>query len=362
MRILDQDLMRIDNLLTADEHDFYKDQVILITGIAGSVGFELVNYLLKYSGAKKIIGIDNLILGYPVWLKRLVNAGIIDFYYRDISTVSLSEIRASEEASVIFHMASVASPVSYRENPLLTMDANVIGCRNLLDYYKDKKIKSFCYFSSSEIYGSPDIDHLPTDESYVGAVNCVGPRSCYDESKRFSETLCYVFARQYGMPCCILRPFNIFGPGMKVNDGRIPADCAAAILRDEDIKIFSDGTPTRTFCYISDAVVWILKAAAKGRYEIFNIGSDGPELSIKDFCELCIKVGKKKRNYTHSFSFCVSDDKEYLTDNPPRRCPDLSHSSESIGFSPTVSVTDGIDRFLAFFNDYGDRFLEEWSW
>lgn len=264
MSILEEDLNAIRCSMSTEEKEFYKDGVILVTGCAGSIGYEFLHFLIHYAGARRIIGIDNCWLGYPNWMKRLVEEGQLEFYLRDIAVMDLNEIVEVEEVTHVFHMASLASPVAYRENPLLTMDANVTGCRNLLEYYKNRKLRTFCYFSSSEIYGSPEDEQLPTSEEQWGRVSSLGPRACYDEAKRYSETLCQVFANRYGVPCVILRPFNIFGPGMKLNDGRMPTDCARAVVLNQNIPVYSDGTPTRTFCYISDAITWILKAAAGG--------------------------------------------------------------------------------------------------
>ncbi|MGN1417983.1 MAG: NAD-dependent epimerase/dehydratase family protein [Acutalibacteraceae bacterium] len=362
MKILQEDLNKIQCALSAKEKEFYQNGVILITGCAGSIGYELLHYLARVAKVKRIIGIDNCCIGYPNWLKRMVQEGAIEFYQRDISTMNLDEIARPQEVTHIFHMASLASPVAYRENPLLTMDANVMGSRNLLDYYKDKNLKTFCYFSSSEIYGSPDDAQIPTNEKHWGRVSCVGPRACYDESKRYSETLCQVFAQKYGVPCVILRPFNIFGPGMKLNDGRIPTDCIKAIIRNENIPVYSDGTPTRTFCYIADAVAWILKAAAIGRFDVFNIGADSPELTVMEYARLCAAIGEKYFNYNRQVQLTISDDPNFLTDNPRRRCPDLSYSQKELGYRPEISTQEGIHRFLNFLAEYKEQIEEEWTW
>ena len=362
MRVLEEDLNAVSHSISTEEKEFYKDGVILITGCAGAIGYEFLHYLIHYAGAKRIIGIDNCCLGYPNWMKRLVETGQLEFYHRDISVMDLDEIMDAEEVTNIFHMASLASPVAYRENPLLTMDANVEGCRNLLEYYKNKKLKTFCYFSSSEIYGSPEDAQIPTSEEQWGRVNCVGPRACYDEAKRYSETLCQVFAKKYNVPCVILRPFNIFGPGMKLNDGRMPTDCARAVVLNKDIPVYSDGTPTRTFCYMSDAITWILKAAARGTFDVFNIGMDSPELTMLGYAKMCALIGQKSFGYEGKVEFQVSEDQDFLTDNPRRRCPDLSYSQKKLGFHPQLSTEEGIYRFLTFLTEYREQLEEEWTW
>lgn len=362
MKILDEDLLYIGNSLSEKEKEFYRDSVIVVSGCAGSLGYELLHFLVYHSGAKKIIGIDNCCLGYPKWLKRIADNKQIDFYREDIATIKLDSVMDAEKADIVFHMASVASPTSYRSFPFATMDANVGGCLNLLQFYQNKRLKNFCYFSSSEIYGSPDNDNIPTKESYYGNVNPVGPRSCYDESKRYSETICYNFAEKYKIPCTILRPFNIYGPGMKLNDKRIPADCIQAIFNDENIKIFSDGTPTRTFCYISDAVVWILKSVCHCGFEIFNIGMDKPEMTMYEFANLCSEIAAEKRNYRKKVEFAVSDDKHYLTDNPTRRCPDLCYSQKKLDFRPLIPTKEGLERYIEFFTECESDIKEEWNW
>lgn len=362
MTILNEDLLYINNNLTKKEKGFYKDTVILITGCAGSLGYELVHFLLQYSNAKRIIGIDNCCLGYPKWLKRLVKNNSIDFYKEDISAIDLHSIIDSDKVDIVFHMASVASPISYRSLPLITMEANVGGCINLLQYYKDKKLRNFCFFSSSEVYGSPDDANIPTNESFYGYVNTVGPRSCYDEAKRYSETICYEYSQKHQIPCTILRPFNVFGPGMKLNDKRIPSDCISAILNNERIQLYSDGTPTRTFCYVSDAIIWILKATYNNAFEVFNIGMDKPEMTMYDFASLCAEIGKKKYNYSKAIQYSVSSDKNYLVDNPRRRCPDLANSQKKLEFCPHITTRQGIERFLDFLTEYGTDLMEEWQW
>src|SRR5262249_24558360 len=158
--------------------------------------------------------------------------------------------------------------------PLETIDANVWGLRSLLDFYQGKAgLAGLLFFSSSEIYGDPPAEHIPTDEAYRGSVSCTRPRARYDESKPLGGALCSVFARVHGMPITVVRPFNNYGPGMRIDDRRLPADLARSVLDGRDIVILSDGRPTRTFCYVADAVVGYLKCLLHGAFEAFNIGS-----------------------------------------------------------------------------------------
>lgn len=349
--IKSDDLEYIYNNLSMEERNKFKDTTILITGCAGFIGYYLMNFLHDYREKleiKKIIGLDNFMLGKPEWIEKLAQKDFVDLYEFDIITDDVSDIEDSENANLIIHMASIASPIYYRKNPIETIDANIWGLRSLFDFYKDKSIKGFLFFSSSEIYGDPTPENIPTDESYNGNVSSIGPRACYDESKRFGETMCRLFSEKYEMPIGIVRPFNNQGPGMRINDKRVSADFASAVYNNEDITILSDGTPTRTFCYITDAIVGYLKILLHGEYDYFNIGSDKPEISINQLAEIYQKVGKKVMNYSGKINYGISEDKDYLTDNPNRRCPNIDKARKILDFNPTIDVEKGVERFLRF--------------
>ena len=214
----------------------------------------------KELGIENIIGVDNFLLGRPEWINSLTeNSTSLKVHAIDITDAKMEKIPEAEKADIIIHMASIASPTFYRKYPLETVDANIWGLRKLLDYYKNKSVRGFLFFSSSEIYGDPAPECIPINEEYRGNVSTMGPRACYDEAKRFGETLCHIFSAQFELPITIARPFNNYGPGMHLGDKRVPADFARAIFSNQDIEIFSDGSPTRTFCYISDAITGYLK-------------------------------------------------------------------------------------------------------
>ena len=217
-----------------------------------------------------------------------------------------------------------------------------------MDFYKNKNLTGFLFFSTSEIYGDPAPDKVPTDENYNGNVSCIGPRACYDESKRFCETLCKLFAQNYNMPIGVVRPFNNYGAGMKITDKRVPADFAKNIVDGKDITILSSGTPRRTFCYIADSVAGYLKILLHGKYDYFNIGIDKPEISIAEFAEIYRKAGQKIYNYKGKVIYAESDDKDYLTNNPQRRCPNIDKARKILGYNPTILVEEGVERFLTF--------------
>jgi UDP-glucuronate decarboxylase len=228
---------------------------LLITGGAGFLGYYLVQLILFHNRdceQAKLIDLtvwDNYIRGVPAWLEALENESSLTLKKHDITHPLPADMGAFE---YIIHAASIASPMYYRKYPIETMDANVHGLRYLLDYCleqrdTEKPVEGFLFFSTSEIYGDPTPENIPTPETYQGRVSCTGPRACYDESKRYGETLCINFAQQYGLPIKMARPFNNYGPGLKVTDKRVLPDFARNVLNNEDIVMLSDGSPTRTF-------------------------------------------------------------------------------------------------------------------
>ena len=353
--ILLEDLDNIHN--TIKTKGDWKNATIIITGCAGFLGNYFVQYFVRRGdelGIKKIIGLDNFLLGKPSWLISLSNefSNLLVLKNFDVSREDILKIDGAKKANYIIHAASIASPTFYRKFPIETIEANVLGLKNLLDCYKKStSLKGFLFFSSSEIYGDPDVNFVPTSEDYRGNVNCVGPRACYDESKRFGETLCWVYAKQYNMPITVARPFNNFGPGMNLEDKRLPADFAKSVINGKDIFILSNGTPKRTFCYISDAIKGYLLCLTYGTYDFFNIGTDKPEIMVKEFAEIFRITGERVFNYTGSIKYEQSNDKDYMTDNPNRRCPDINKAKKKLGYKPLVSVQDGVERYLNFLKD-----------
>lgn len=360
--IKEEDFEYMYNSFSEEEKEKFKDSTMLITGCAGFIGYYMMCFLDEYSeklGIKKIIGLDNFMLGKPRWMKRLEEKNLFQIEKFDIITDNVADVEGSEEANLIIHMASIASPIFYRKYPIETIDANVEGLRSLLDYYKDKNMKGFLFFSTSEIYGNPDDAHVPTTEEYNGNVSCTGPRACYDESKRFGETICKLYSQKYDLPISVVRPFNNYGPGLRLDDQRVSADFEKAVYFNEDIVILSDGVPTRTFCYIADAVVGYLKILLYGKYDFFNIGIESPELTMTELAQLYKKVGEKMMDYTGDIRYEVSEDKDYLTDNPKRRCPNIDKARKLLNYNPRIEIEEGIERTLLFLkNNEENEFIE----
>ena len=350
----------------AEEFSSASGTTIAITGAAGFLGFYLSKALChwntKVEGSEqiRIILLDAFMRGRPAWINELENESTVSVLTKNVVEPVPIELA---DAHYIIHAASIASPTYYREHPIETMDANVTGLRNILDFSvkrqsTNKPLDGILYFSTSEIYGDPDADNIPTNENFRGHVSCTGPRACYDESKRYGETLCVNFSRQHKIPVSIARPFNNYGPGLKITDKRAPPDFANDILNGRDIVLLSDGSPTRTFCYIADAIIGYYKVLFNGQAgEPYNIGNDSPEVSIREFANLNVSVAKHLLNYKGDVKFASSADKQYLTDNPHRRCPDIGKAREQLQFEPSVPLEDGIRRSLIWYseNRFGDH-------
>tara|TARA_B100000989_G_scaffold297194_1_gene282275 strand:- start:21615 stop:22730 length:1116 start_codon:yes stop_codon:yes gene_type:complete len=361
LEVVKNDLIYIINNLT-DEMTKLSGKRVLITGGAGFLGYYLVQSLVKWNDLNAeyednhidIVVYDNFMRGKPSWLSALKNQNAITLRSHDITHHLPNDIG---DVSYIIHAASVASPIFYRKYPIETMDANVNGLRFLLDFFRarkaeDKFIGGLLYFSTSEIYGDPSEEFIPTPETFRGNVSCTGPRASYDESKRYGETLCVNFARQYDLPIRIARPFNNYGPGLKITDGRAVPDFCNNVLSNKDIILLSDGSPTRTFCYVADAIIGYIKVLTSGTNgEPYNIGTESPEISVHQLAEMVIDSSKVLYGYKGKLVFKKSKDEDYLTDNPNRRCPVIKKARKDLNYNPTVSIKEGLSRSLIWYKD-----------
>jgi UDP-glucuronate decarboxylase len=246
----------------------------------------------------------------------------------------------------IIHAAGIASPYYYRAYPIETLEVAINGTRNML-MLAEKSNARFTFFSSSEIYGDPDAKHIPIQESYRGNVSCQGPRACYDESKRVGETLCYIYHTQKGIVTNTIRPFNIYGPGMQETDYRVLPNFASRIKSGSHLHIYGDGTQTRTFCYITDALVGFFKVFLRGvPGEAYNIGNPKPEISMIELAEAFKKISSDQIKYN-----IIEYPDSYPADEPMRRSPDIRKARLQLGFEPIVSLEDGLSRFLSWTNE-----------
>lgn len=329
---------------------------LLIVGGGGFLGYYLVQTVVQYNRTATtpidLLVYDSWVRGVPEWLDALRGTPHLTIDTHDVTNPVPADLGA---AQFIIHAASIASPKYYRLYPIETMDANVNGLRNLLEYARAQQngpapIEGFLFYSTSEIYGDPQPEHIPTPETYRGNVSCTGPRACYDESKRYGETLCVNFAQRYGLPITIARPFNNYGPGLKITDARVLPDFARDMFAGRDIVMYSDGLPTRTFCYITDAIVGYYKVLVNGRPgESYNIGTETPEVSMRVLAERVVEISKRLFGYTGAVVFQKSDDSAYLTDNPNRRCPVIDKARHELGYEPVVTFDDGLERALRWY-------------
>jgi UDP-glucuronate decarboxylase len=242
----------------------------------------------------------------------------------------------------VIHAAGIASPYYYRAYPIETMEVAINGTRNMLELAENSGAR-FSFFSSSEIYGDPDTKHVPMQESYRGNVSCQGPRACYDESKRAGETLCYIYHTQHGTATNTIRPFNVYGPGMQETDYRVLPNFASRIKSGSPLHIYGDGTQTRTFCYITDALVGFFKVFLKGvPGEAYNIGNPKPEVSMIDLAGALKKISSSEIKYD-----IIEYPDSYPADEPMRRSPDIRKARLQLGFEPIVGFEEGLCRFLS---------------
>ncbi len=363
-QVVENDLEHIATNL-ADEFPRLAGRNLLITGGAGFLGHYLVQSALYWNRTRSgppidVTVFDSYIRGVPDWLKRLEGNP-----HLHLETHNLAEPLPSEigEFQYIIHAASIASPTYYRKDPIGTMDANVNGLRNLLDYARARKtankaFEGFLFYSSSEIYGDPSQENIPTPETYRGLVSCTGPRACYDEAKRYGETLCVNFAQQAGVPVKAARPFNNYGPGLKITDRRVLPDYARDVLNGRDIVMLSDGSPKRTFCYVADAICGYYKILVKGRPgEAYNVGVELPEISMIELAEKVVALGRELFGYQGQVVRKQSADKDYLLDNPNRRCPIIEKARRELGYNPSIQLDEGLRRSLLWYG--GNRVAEE---
>ena len=307
----------------------------------------------RFSFYEDLTVFENFRRGKPEWLSELAAHGDLQLVEHDVSLPMPSNTDAFH---YIIHAAGIASPTYYRQYPIETMDTNITGLRHLLEYSRhnlktDTRTRGFLFYSSSEIYGDPPPDKIPTAEDYRGNVSCTGPRACYDESKRYGETLCVNFARQYGLPVSVARPFNNYGPGLKITDRRVIPDFARNVLTGKNIIMLSDGSPTRTFCYSADAIVGYYKVLVKGKpAEAYNIGVERPEISVLELAERIASLGRELFGYTGKVIRRPSEEKEYLTDNPTRRCPIIRKARTELGYDPKVGLEEGLRRAIIWYH------------
>ena len=300
----------------------------LVSGAAGFVGSHLVDRLLEEGFA--VVGVDNFITGKEENLNAAKSNSKFSFLDLDV----VSEIPdLGMKFDYIFHAASPASPPKYFEYPIETMMVNSIGTKNLLDL-AEKNNSRFIFFSTSEVYGDP-LEH-PQRESYWGNVNPIGPRSIYDEAKRFGEALVAQCVRAKKVNAGIIRIFNTYGPRLDPHDGRVVSTFIKQAINAEALTVNGDGNQTRSFCYITDLIDGIFKMAESHEFGPINLGNPN-EMTLNELIKEISKLLSKNLDTTNL---------PELKDDPVRRKPDISLAKEKLGWEPKVSLTQGLQLLI----------------
>jgi len=316
-------------------------KTVMLTGARGFLGryfAEIVVHLNEHTLDRpcRMIAVDNLITAGEAGAK-VTERPNIKWVRHDV----MEPMAIDEPVDYVIHAAGIASPYYYRAYPLEPLGVAITGTRNMLELALKNRAR-FTFFSSSEIYGDPDPAHVPTPESYRGQVSCQGPRACYDESKRVGETLCYIFHEKDGVATNVIRPFNVYGPGMQETDYRVLPNFASRIKHGQPLNIYGSGNQTRTFCYVTDAMVGFLLVILRGiPGQTYNIGNPVPELSMLDLARTIEKV--LGRPVPHNV---IEYPDSYPADEPNRRCPDIRKARLQLEFTPEVALEEGLRRFL----------------
>jgi dTDP-glucose 4,6-dehydratase len=306
---------------------------VLITGGAGFIGSHLCDRFIeeKYS----VLCIDNLITGKLENIRHLQKNKNFEFKKQDIS----GPFSVNGSVDYILNFASPASPVDYLELPLETLKVGSFGTFNMLELAREKKAV-FLQASTSEVYGDPLVN--PQNESYWGNVNPIGPRSVYDEAKRFSEALVMAYHREFSLDTRIVRIFNTYGPRMRLNDGRVVPNFVHQALNGKPLTIYGNGSQTRSFCYVSDLVDGIYRLMLSNEHEPVNLGNP-VELSVLKFADAIIKLTKSKSG---------KEFRPLPVDDPKLRRPDISKAKDVLDWKPVVGLEEGLKNTISWFEKH----------
>jgi UDP-glucuronate decarboxylase len=319
-------------------------KTVLLSGGAGFLGRHITALIRRLNDTVlkkpcRLVSADNFITGDPKAHRTSASDPHVLNVWADVT----HPLPFKEDLHFIIHAAGLASPVYYMQYPLETIESAVQGTKNLLELARrNEGLEGFLFFSSSEIYGDPAPHAVPTPETYHGYVSSVGPRACYDESKRLGETLVTIYHNKHGIPATIVRPFNVFGPGMGHNDRRVIPMFTYQALNGEPLPVHGDGHQTRTFCYITDAIAGFLRVLLLGKPgEAYNIGNADNEISMCDLAALFPQV-VPGATYT-----LIDYPSTYPAGEPQRRCPDLTKAQTDLSYRTSVDLHDGLKRFVA---------------
>jgi len=306
---------------------------VLITGAAGFLGSHLCDRFL--AEGHDVVGLDNFVTGHADNIAHLIGNDRFQFLRHDISTSTYVD----GPLDGVLHFASPASPIDYLELPLETLKVGSLGTHNALGLAKAKGARFFMA-STSEVYGDPLVH--PQKEEYWGNVNPVGPRSVYDEAKRFSEALTMAYHTWHGLDTRIVRIFNTYGPRMRPRDGRVVSNFIVQALRNEPITVYGDGSQTRSFCYASDEVDGIYRLFMNGDSSPTNIGNPD-EYPVKKLAELVVELTGTRAPIVYE---------PLPKDDPKVRKPDITRARMMLGWEPKVHVRDGLARTIEYFQQH----------
>ena len=312
---------------------------ILITGAAGFLGSHLCDRFI--AEGYQVVGMDNLITGDIKNIEHLFPLQQFEFYNHDVSNY----VHVSGQLDYILHFASPASPIDYLKIPIQTLKVGSLGTHNLLGLAKEKKAR-FLIASTSEVYGDPTVH--PQPEEYWGNVNPVGPRSVYDEAKRFQEAITMAYHTFHGLETRIVRIFNTYGPRMRLNDGRVLPAFIGQALRGEDITIFGDGTQTRSFCYVDDLVEGIYRLLHSDYVYPVNIGNPN-EITMNDFAQEIIKLTGTNQKIIYL---------PLPQDDPKQRQPNIDKAKAILNWIPVVDRAVGLKITYDYFKLFSKEDLE----
>lgn len=326
-----------------NEWEKLKGSTVLITGANGFLPSYMLYTLLYLNDSKKLeINILALVRNAKkarAKFGNLLERSDLKILEQDVCLPIIFD----EKIDYIIHAASQASPKYYGVDPVGTLSANVIGTKSLLDLALQKQVKSFLFFSTSEVYGVIDSSKIPTKEYDYGYIDPTNVRACYAESKRMGENMCVSYLHQYKVPIKIVRPFHTYGPGMELNDGRVYADFIANIVQNENIEMKSDGLAMRAFCYSADATLGFFKVLLAGENgEAYNVGNPNGEISIINLAEKLVNIFPEKKL---SVIKQQQTNANYIPSAVQRNCPDASKIA-ALGWQATTSIEEGFYRTI----------------
>lgn len=307
-------------------------KTILVTGGAGFIGSNLCDRLLK--NGDRVVCVDNFLTSTRENIKNFFDNNNFRYIEHDI----INPLFIEESIDEIFNLACPASPLHYQNNAIRTIKANTIGVINMLGLAREKNAK-ILQASTSEIYGNP-LQH-PQKESYYGNINPIGPRACYDEGKRCSESLFFDYLRTHNLKIKVVRIFNTYGPNMALNDGRVISNFIVRSLNGDDLIIYGDGSQTRSFCYVDDLVDGLIKMMNSNDkiYGPINIGNP-EELTVKEVAQKIIKLTNSKSRILYT---------DLPVDDPAKRRPDIFLANSILNWSPIVNLQEGLLKTINYF-------------